>query len=253
MQIVAIITVVVAGLVSVALVFGGIRAIRFGYRLFRDGVGIKVAAENIEVQSEKLKIKFGTVSAGAFLMLTAFGWGWLAKEALPDLETAEYVISKLPGSASVAVATVIVEPMPERLMPERLLSGLYIKKAIHLALEGPKVISIIPIIPDRVFFGLGQTRVPAEGYKIIPRIIALMKKFPGLKMIVQGHADEPGSADYNFTLGEKRAKAVQRYMIDHGVEPKRITTVSYGNQRRVRLGDNEVAWSQNRRVVFVVN
>lgn len=69
---------------------------------------------------------------------------------------------------------------------------------------------------------------------------------------IEGHADERGGRQYNLALGERRAKAVRDYLIALGVESKRITTISYGNERSVAEGHDESAWSKNRRANFVI-
>lgn len=70
-------------------------------------------------------------------------------------------------------------------------------------------------------------------------------------IIVQGHCDERGTEEYNLALGEKRASAVAVYLELRGINPKRITTVSYGKEKPVVEGHNESAWSQNRRSVIL--
>lgn len=69
---------------------------------------------------------------------------------------------------------------------------------------------------------------------------------------VEGHCDERGGRQYNLALGERRAKAVRDYLVARGVESKRISTISYGNERPVSEGSDESAWSKNRRANFVI-
>ena len=69
---------------------------------------------------------------------------------------------------------------------------------------------------------------------------------------VEGHCDERGGRQYNLALGERRAKAVRDYLVALGVESKRISTISYGNERPISEGHDESAWSKNRRANFVV-
>lgn len=67
---------------------------------------------------------------------------------------------------------------------------------------------------------------------------------------IEGHCDERGSAEYNMALGKKRADAAKQYLVDLGIEPSRITTLSYGEENPAVAGRNEVAWAQNRRGDF---
>ena len=67
-------------------------------------------------------------------------------------------------------------------------------------------------------------------------------------MVLEGHADERGTREYNIALGERRAKAVQKYMLLQGASQSQIDVISFGEERPVALGHDESAWSLNRRV-----
>mgnify|MGYP003592290236 CR=1 FL=1 len=70
----------------------------------------------------------------------------------------------------------------------------------------------------------------------------------GQRVVLEGHTDERGTREYNMALGERRAKAVQRYLVLQGVSPAQLELVSYGEERPVASGSGEEAWAQNRRV-----
>lgn len=70
----------------------------------------------------------------------------------------------------------------------------------------------------------------------------------GQRVVLEGHTDERGTREYNMALGERRAKAVQRYLVLQGVSPAQLELVSYGEERPVATGSGEEAWAQNRRV-----
>ena len=70
----------------------------------------------------------------------------------------------------------------------------------------------------------------------------------GARVVLEGHADERGTREYNMALGERRAKAVQRYLVLQGVSPAQLEVVSYGEERPVATGNDEQSWAQNRRV-----
>ncbi len=70
----------------------------------------------------------------------------------------------------------------------------------------------------------------------------------GNRVVLEGHADERGTREYNMALGERRAKAVQRYLVLQGVSPAQLEPVSYGEENPAIVGHDESAWSQNRRV-----
>ena len=73
-------------------------------------------------------------------------------------------------------------------------------------------------------------------------------KSNGARVVLEGHADERGTREYNMALGERRAKAVQRYLVLQGVSPAQLELVSYGEERPLAAGSGEESWAQNRRV-----
>ena len=73
-------------------------------------------------------------------------------------------------------------------------------------------------------------------------------KANGNRVVLEGHTDERGTREYNMALGERRAKAVQRYLVLQGVSPAQLELVSYGEERPVAMGSSEESWTQNRRV-----
>ena len=70
----------------------------------------------------------------------------------------------------------------------------------------------------------------------------------GARVVLEGHTDERGTREYNMALGERRAQAVQRYLVLQGVSPAQLELVSYGEERPVATGTEEQSWAQNRRV-----
>ncbi|WP_271408827.1 peptidoglycan-associated lipoprotein Pal [Pseudomonas sp. Q1-7] len=73
-------------------------------------------------------------------------------------------------------------------------------------------------------------------------------KSNGNRVVLEGHTDERGTREYNMALGERRSKAVQRYLVLQGVSPAQLELVSYGEERPVATGNDEQSWAQNRRV-----
>ncbi len=78
----------------------------------------------------------------------------------------------------------------------------------------------------------------------------LLKEFPDVIVQIEGHCDERGTVEYNLSLGERRAKSAQTYLIGLGIDPARLTTISYGEERPAVEGSNEEAWTKNRRCEF---
>lgn len=74
---------------------------------------------------------------------------------------------------------------------------------------------------------------------------------PGTRVTIEGHCDERGTREYNLALGERRANSAKNYLATLGIDPSRITTLSYGKERPDAVGSDESAWAQNRRAVTV--
>jgi peptidoglycan-associated lipoprotein len=107
-------------------------------------------------------------------------------------------------------------------------------------------------VGDRVFFGFDKATLSTEAQATVEKLAAWLKQYPSKTLTVEGHADERGTREYNLALGARRANAVRDYLIVLGVDPNRIDTVSFGEERPAVRGSNEEAWAQNRRAVFVV-
>ena len=81
---------------------------------------------------------------------------------------------------------------------------------------------------------------------------ALLKKYPKVKIQIEGHCDERGTVEYNLALGERRANSTKKYLTSLGVSPDRISTISYGKERPLDPGHNEEAWAKNRRAHAII-
>ncbi len=108
-------------------------------------------------------------------------------------------------------------------------------------------------IGDRVFFDFDKSTLKSEGRTTIERWAAWLKTYPANKLIIEGHADERGTREYNLALGERRANASREYLVSLGVDPNRVRTISFGKERPAIPASNERAWAQNRRGVAVVD
>ncbi len=73
-----------------------------------------------------------------------------------------------------------------------------------------------------------------------------LNRYPAVQVRIEGNCDERGTEEYNFGLGARRAESVKEFLINHGVDGSRITTVSYGKARPIDPGDNDDAWAKNR-------
>ena len=90
-----------------------------------------------------------------------------------------------------------------------------------------------------------------DGRQTLNRQAEWLKKYGNYQITIEGHCDERGTRDYNIALGERRANAAKNYLVSLGVDPSRITVVSYGKERPLALGSDEDSWARNRRAVTV--
>lgn len=91
-----------------------------------------------------------------------------------------------------------------------------------------------------------------DGKKTSQEVAAFLKKNPQAKVLIEGHCDERGTAEYNLALGERRAAAVKGYLASLGVSKAALSTVSFGKERPLDPGHSEDAWAKNRRAHFVL-
>ncbi len=127
--------------------------------------------------------------------------------------------------------------------------------------EQPVVLAPPPPLPppaEIVVLGLGDVFFDFDKSGLRSDAVAQLKtnanwiqSTGGRKVIIEGHCDERGTNEYNLALGERRANSTKDYIVNLGVEPARLKTVSYGEEKPFVEGHNEEAWAQNRRAHFV--
>ena len=106
-------------------------------------------------------------------------------------------------------------------------------------------------VPDRVFFATNETILTTASRETLRAQAAWLRKNSSINVVLEGHADERGTREYNLALGERRANAAKDYLMTYGISSDRITVLSYGKERPVDSGSNPLAWSKNRRSVTV--
>ena len=112
---------------------------------------------------------------------------------------------------------------------------------------------LIVNVGDRVFFGYDSSDLDSDALELLQDQVAWLKQNSDVSVTIEGHCDERGTREYNLALGEKRAQAVKNYLIGLGINPDRVSTISYGKERPAVVGSNDGAWAQNRRSVTLVN
>ena len=107
-------------------------------------------------------------------------------------------------------------------------------------------------VGDTVFFDTDQHTVRADAQTVLQKQAAWLKQYPQAKLMVEGHADERGTREYNLALGDRRAYAVKEFLVSLGVDAARLQTKSYGKERPICSESDDSCWQQNRRGYSVI-
>jgi peptidoglycan-associated lipoprotein len=105
---------------------------------------------------------------------------------------------------------------------------------------------------EMIHFEFDRYRLLPEFKRVLEENARKLKMYPEVKISIEGHCDERGTIEYNLALGEKRARTAQDYLINLGIDPSRITIISYGKERPLDSRHNEEAWYKNRRDEFKI-
>ena len=108
-------------------------------------------------------------------------------------------------------------------------------------------------VGDRVLFSVDQSDIDQSGKDILLGQVNWLQANADYKIIIEGHADERGTREYNLALGARRANSAREFLVSRGIESSRIQTVSFGKERPVELCSKENCYSENRRAVSVVS
>ena len=110
---------------------------------------------------------------------------------------------------------------------------------------------LIVNVGDRVFFGYDSSDLDSDALELLQDQVAWLKQNSDVTVTIEGHCDERGTREYNLALGEKRAQAVKNYLIGLGINPDRVSTISYGKERPAVVGSNDGAWAQNLSLIHI--
>ena len=129
--------------------------------------------------------------------------------------------------------------------------------ATEAATEAPSARTIaenqLASVGNTVLFGFDSASLTDAAQATLNRQAAFMQASPTLRVVIGGHADERGTREYNLALGERRAAATRDYLVAKGVNAARVRIISYGKERPVAVGSNDVSWAKNRRAVTALN
>ncbi len=143
-------------------------------------------------------------------------------------------------SPESAPAPVIQETPPEE-----------IKATGEVALGGEEEKEEV-ILLERIHFDFDDYSLRDDAKEILRKHAQWLKEHPSVKLVIEGHCDERGTSEYNLALGQKRAESAKAFLVELGIDPSRIETVSFGEEIPLDPGHNEEAWAKNRRAEFVI-
>ncbi len=106
---------------------------------------------------------------------------------------------------------------------------------------------------ETVYFDFDQSTLRQDARDALSRNAALLLKRAATRITIEGHCDDRGTDEYNQALGERRAKSVAAYLTNLGVKTGQLVTISFGEEKPAVQGENEAAWSKNRRAEFVIS
>jgi peptidoglycan-associated lipoprotein len=106
-------------------------------------------------------------------------------------------------------------------------------------------------VADRVFFATNEMVLTTAARETLRKQAAWLRKNSKITVVLEGHADERGTREYNLALGERRANSAKDYLMTYGISSDRVSVLSYGKERPVDSGSNPLSWSKNRRSVTV--
>lgn len=122
--------------------------------------------------------------------------------------------------------------------------------------ETAKVETPVPpkaeVVFQSIYFDFDKSFIRSDAREPLESNARMLKDNPGVKIRIEGNCDERGTVEYNLALGQRRADAAREYLIDLGIKPEQMTTISYGKERPRNPGHDEEAWQENRRDDFVI-
>ncbi len=103
-----------------------------------------------------------------------------------------------------------------------------------------------------IHFDFDRYDIQSRDVAVMKENAALLAKYPGVKIQIEGHCDERGTAEYNLALGERRANSAKKHLVSLGIPENRLSTISYGEEKPLDSSSHEEAWSKNRRAHSII-
>lgn len=126
------------------------------------------------------------------------------------------------------------------------------KAAARAAWAKKNAEALVDLNLQNIYFDYDKSGIRPDAREILKANAEIFTKNSSSKIVVEGHCDERGTAEYNMALGERRAQEAKQYLVNLGIDASRIETISYGKERPLDNRSIEEAWAQNRRAQFLL-
>ncbi len=174
---------------------------------------------------------------------------------------ASLLIAGCGGGPPETVPPAPIEPPPGR-TPQEIADSIaraqFVRDSIRAAQEAEEraqaqaAAAARMTLQQTVYFDYDESTITAATEAALRAKVEVLRGNPGVRLRMEGHADERGTSEYNIALGNERAESVIQFLTNFGLGGDRFTSVSYGEERPAMQGSNEEAWALNRRVEFVI-
>ena len=158
------------------------------------------------------------------------------------------------GTAALALAVLVAgcggKPSPEEPFPTTPVTPTWTPPPAPRDPAGDAAAERRARLEERIHFGFDRADLSADAQRVLDRKADLLRQSPGLRLLIEGHADERGSDEYNLALGTRRAAAAKQFLVNRGVDPARLEVASHGEEQPLDRGHHESAWAANRRAEF---
>lgn len=176
------------------------------------------------------------LTLGAALVAACSSTGEVSDSDGSSVSAAQQAVEEASGAATNAVDTATVSG--QELEAEAEAAGAAAAEVAAAALREMTVF----------YFDFDDATLLNTGKEALYAHAAFLKNNPSIKLVLEGHADERGTVEYNLALGNRRGMSVRQYLLANGASSSQIKVVSYGEERPVATGHNEGSWAKNRRV-----
>lgn len=176
------------------------------------------------------------------------GLSFLLGGARPEVMCTYAGLESIPASSPNCVAPLPPPPPPPP--PPAMCQYNSAITAMDPACHAPVMMVDTTAITGPIYFDFDKSTIRSDAASTLDRKVPWLQANPGMRIRIEGNADERGSDEYNLALGQRRAASAKRYLVDHGIAADRFDLVSYGEERPICTEHNEACWQQNRRDDF---